>query len=458
MKKIIILIFAFVLLLNNVNALSQIIMRETFDSADNWSLPTCSQISEGMLHSRPDNCYNNPADRYVHNITKTIYGTRQNFTLNWQMNVSGTDTGQVVMALTHTNASLIGVSGRCPNFFRTATPNKVTYFSNDAGDSIKVTDMGKHWNNISIYYNWTESGLLMHNVYLNGTFMGNASGLHTSDCPGGTALERLWAFFVLDHETGITYSIDNLSACNSTAPDFGCVNIGGGAPDTTPPSITYFNLTSSDNGCENWNTDKSNPCSTSSVTPTVQFNTNENAWCAIAGSSSNSVLDKNYTDMSSSRNCTGAASGEGATSHLCTLTNQDEIVYDTSYLFISCKDASNNQNKTSTSGALKLSITGLESAGRNSIGIGIQNALLSGYTNYTDLQIYARNSPNVQAKGVFDRAAKKGSKMWAFNRIGVSDSYVNMLNLTPALYTLELANKTSTNITKQVELLINATK
>lgn len=231
-------------------------------------------------------------------------------------------------------------------------------------------------------------------------------------------------------------------------------------PDTTPPAITYFNLTSSDNGCESWNTDKNTACSTSSVTPSVQFNTSKNAWCAVAGSSSPTSLNINYTQMGSSRNCTGAASGEGTTSHLCTLTNQDEIVYDTSYLFISCKDSSDNMNRsgTSTSGALKLSITGLEAAGRNSIGLGIQNALLSGYTNYTGLQIYARNLSNSQVKGTFDRAAKKGTKMWAFNRIGVSDSHVNMFNLTPVLYTLELANKTSSQITNQVELLINATK
>ena len=133
-------------------------------------------------------------------------------------------------------------------------------------------------------------------------------------------------------------------------------------------------------------------------------------------------------------------------------------MYDTSYLFISCKDSSNNQNRTSTSSALKLSITGLEASGRNSISIGIQNALLSGYTNYTDLQIYARNLSNGQVKGTFDRAAKKGSRMWAFNSIGVSDSHVNMFNLTPVLYTLEFTNKTSEYITNQTERLINATK
>ena len=226
-------------------------------------------------------------------------------------------------------------------------------------------------------------------------------------------------------------------------------------PDTTPPSITYYNLTN-DTGCESWNSDKNTACSTSSLTPTLQFNTSENAWCAIAGAINNGSLNKNYTNMGSSRNCTG--SGEGTTEHFCTLTSQDELVYDTSYLFISCKDINNNQNMNSTSGPLKVSVTNLESNARESIGIGIQNALLSGYTNYTDLQIYGRNLSNAQVLGTFDRAAKKGNKMWAFNRIGVSDNYVNMVNLTPTLYTLEFANKTSEYITNQTERLINATK
>lgn len=231
-------------------------------------------------------------------------------------------------------------------------------------------------------------------------------------------------------------------------------NIGN---DLMPPEITYYNLTNGD-GCENWNTNKSNPCNTSSVTPTVQFNTSENAWCAIAGSNSSTALDLNITDMGSSRNCTGAASGEGLMSHFCTLTTQDEFVYDTSYLFISCRDPNNNQNRTSTSGALKLNITDLENTARNSIATGIRNALLTGYTIYTDQRIYARNSANNQAIGLFDKIAKKNNKIWAFNNIGVSDSHINMFNITPVFYNLEFSNKTATQIINLTEKMINATK
>ena len=73
---------------------------------------------------------------------------------------------------------------------------------------------------------------------------------------------------------------------------------------------------------------------------------------------------------------------------MCTLS-ADELVYDTSYLFISCKDSLGNMNGSSTSGHLKVSVTGLESTGRAAIGAGVQNALLANYTNYTTFVNYA---------------------------------------------------------------------
>ena len=217
--------------------------------------------------------------------------------------------------------------------------------------------------------------------------------------------------------------------------------------DTTPPKITFYNMTS-EGGCTNWNTDKTNPCSTSDITPTVFVNTSEAAFCRIG------VSNLNYTNLGSSRECSGSASLQ----HTCNLNLTDELFYETSYVYIGCKDSSSNENSTSTSGALALNITGLETTARNLIEVGIRNSLSSGYTIYTDQKIYARNSANTQAVGTFDKVAKKLSKIWAFNRIGTSDSLVNMFNITPVLYTLEFANKTSVQITNQTELLINATK
>lgn len=229
-------------------------------------------------------------------------------------------------------------------------------------------------------------------------------------------------------------------------------------PDIIASGITYYNLTVG-SGCESWNTDKNIACNTSIERPTIQFNTTEIAWCAISANGT-STRGINYTEMGSSRNCTGAASGEGTTEHLCQVPLQDELVYETSYMYISCKDEFNNMNKSgeSTSGPLKLNVTSLDTTFADSIRLGTSNSLSNTYTLYTDQKIYARNSANNQTLGTFDKTVKKLSKIWAFNRIGIFDSHVNMFNITPVLYTLELSNKTSSNITLEVEKLINSTK
>ena len=68
------------------------------------------------------------------------------------------------------------------------------------------------------------------------------------------------------------------------------------------------------------------------------------------------------------------------------------------------------ENFNSLSNLLSLTIVGLEADGISAIGTGIQNALLSGYTNHTNQLVYARALDNTQDYGVFDRFAKKGNK------------------------------------------------
>lgn len=217
-----------------------------------------------------------------------------------------------------------------------------------------------------------------------------------------------------------------------------------------PPEITFYNMTSEGGeGCTNWNTDKNNACSTSDTTPTVSVNTSESAYCAIG------ISNLNYTDLGVSRECAGG----GTKKHTCTIISQDTLSQADSSVYIGCKDLVGNENRTSTSGALKLTLTGgTESSGRNAIESGITNALITGYTIYTDQKIYARNSANQQSIGTFDKVAKSLNKIWAFNYLTGTDMNVNMFNITPVLYTLELTNKTSAQITNEVELLINATK
>ena len=270
-----------------------------------------------------------------------------------------------------------------------------------------------------------------------------------TNCSLGTG-NGFTGIVIQNSDVGSIGEFDNIRVYNGTELPQEYVE-----PDPIPPQIndSSYNLTSGGGaGCINWRTNKSNPCSTGDPTPTVNFTTNEIASCAIG---TQNINFSDYNALGINRNCT---LGQETTIHTCILTLNDELVYENSEVYIACKDASGNENLTSTSGALKLNVTDLEALGRNSIELGIRNSLSSGYTIYTDQKIYARNSANNQSVGAFDKVVKKLNKIWAFNRIGISDSHVNMFNVTPVLYTLEFANKTSTYIENQTSLLINATK
>ncbi len=425
----------------------------SFCSASNRSYFNKTTGSDFIIYNDDNTCgfrFQNGA-RYVSNVSHFKFPDTANSTWYCKVNMSISATGGSGRGMSMMNGSEGTLSADWGSFWTdavfamgnscTPTTGRPCVLMNTVESPLIVGNDNKHY-----LYNvtWNGTNLSWNNVLP--TYHQNFSLVLPNN---KINYYKHWVFGEpLDSPTFDYINLTRFECWNVTPSVF--------VPDTTPPEITYYNVTGN-GGCVSWNTDKNTACSTSFVTPTVQFNTDKAAYCAISGNFS-STSGMNYSDMGSSRNCTGAASGEGSTSHLCTLTSQDELVYETSYLYISCKDTSGNQNRTSTSGALALSITGLEDAGRTFIGIGIQNALLSDYTNYTNQQIYSRNLLNGQVGGTFDRAVKKGTKTWAFNRIGVSDSHVNMFNLTPVLYTLELANKTSSQIINQVELLINTTK
>lgn len=126
----------------------------------------------------------------------------------------------------------------------------------------------------------------------------------------------------------------------------------GVAEDTTPPEITFYNMTSEGGlGCTNWNTDKQNSCKTSDKTPTVKINLSEPSYCAI------STLNLNYTDMIANDPLTNCTNAPGS---ILTCTLPDTKAFTSPGLFnisIGCKDETGNQNRSSTSGNLTINIT-----------------------------------------------------------------------------------------------------
>lgn len=298
-------------------------------------------------------------------------------------------------------------------------------------------DIYKNWLLIKVLVNFTEKSITYR--FGNSTTTNDAKRINNqwNNCISSTGLK--WTM------QNYNVFIDNITAWNFN--EGGWFEDFAAQPDTTPPTITGY--TNQGASCGSWNTSTSLPCSTGDTTPSLYFFTDTNAFCAIGTSNSN------YPTMGSSRNCT---SGEGTLDHACTLTLQDELVYQDSIAYISCKDETGNYNATSTSGPLSLTLTGLETGGSAAIGVGVQNALLSGYTNYTSQQIYARNLAGLQDHGTFDWVAKKGTKVWAFNYVTNGESHVGLFNMTPVLYVLEMSNITNSTIVSTVESMINATK
>lgn len=218
--------------------------------------------------------------------------------------------------------------------------------------------------------------------------------------------------------------------------------------DTTPASITFRNLTSGNVGG-----DTNPPYDTNDTTPTFRINTNKNASCAIDNE------DLNYTTMiegDSERNC----STTGSTSHVCTLQPSDGLIINetTGYVYIACRDTIGNENVTSTSGALEISLQNLPTVGEGAIEAGIKASTIWPATVYTNQQVYIRNLNNDQVLGTFDKVASYELQRWAFNYLTSTETPIsNLFNLTTAFYATEYQYLTFKEVNESVRDLIDDT-
>jgi hypothetical protein len=211
------------------------------------------------------------------------------------------------------------------------------------------------------------------------------------------------------------------------------------------PVISALNCTS----CNIPNGDTVAPYTTSDTTPTFNFTTDINAWCRIADQ------NWNYTTMGGTRNCTA---GEGATSHICTLTAQDELNAANSSVYISCRDVGNNHPFNSSSGALEMEITGFASNASAAIDLGIQaSTVWPQATVYSNQQVYLRDLNNNQVLATVDRVVAYGNQRWLLN-YAEDANLLGLFNITPVVYVLDMKNMTFSQITPQVTAFINTTK
>lgn len=214
--------------------------------------------------------------------------------------------------------------------------------------------------------------------------------------------------------------------------------------EDVPPSLSNIN-------CISCMDDGVPPYTTTDTTPTFNFTTDINAWCRFGDE------DLNYTGMGVGRN--GTCSGEGTTSHICTLDPSNELFIPSDYVYIGCKDSSGNENSSSSSGSLEIDLTGLEETTDNSILMGINaSSIWPGATVLQGEMIYTRDKNDNQAVGTVDYLAISGDQQWALNYITEGESATGLFNLSPVLYVWEATNLTTAQIIQQVSGLINSTK
>lgn len=210
------------------------------------------------------------------------------------------------------------------------------------------------------------------------------------------------------------------------------------------PSLTAANCTS----CNIPYGDSTEPYSTSDTTPTFSITTNDNANCRIGDT------NENFTTMGSSRDC----STTGTSSHVCTLTVQDELVFSTDYVYIACENLNNKEGANATA-MLTMQIDNLAQNSTNHIDIGIKNSVIwPGATIYSDQAIYIRDVYNQQISATVDRVAVYGNQRWILHVTDENETRPALFNISPVVYTLNLANVSLTEIENKVTALINSTK
>ena len=309
-----------------------------------------------------------------------------------------------------------GGSGSFKNIYIT---DKLTF-----ADTVNVTTKSNAINNITILSGGDNKlGLFNTNIPLE----------HKIHCTGTLSIGR----------SGREDQNLNFTGCsthqNITKSAYGEIDwLWGDGTGLAPPVLSNF-------VCGSCSPVNESPYSTSDTTPTFSFDTDLNAWCRI----SNDNL--NYSAMTNSRDC---ESGENTQSHTCTLPMEDELIYQTDYVYVSCRELYNNDN-TST---LQMSLSGLEETSDTAIINGIiSSSVWPGAIIYDSIEVYIGSSDN-HAVGNFDKVTSYRNKRWAFNYVTENETSIGTFyNLTPSFYFLELTNLSGYDITNKVSQYLNET-
>lgn len=169
-----------------------------------------------------------------------------------------------------------------------STPAIVTNvdFSSSGFKALNVTDLITYWHNGT----YNNSGML-----ITGGITGVAVDLSSSDYTADISQRPKLTIY---YKFGVT------------------------PPDTTPPVLSNIDCTSNPDG------DTTEPYNcTGDMTPTFEFNTDENANCDISDSNTANWIDCDTT---------------GATSHSCTISYKNMLKIQTDFVYLNCTDSSGN--------------------------------------------------------------------------------------------------------------------
>ncbi len=194
--------------------------------------------------------------------------------------------------------------------------------------------------------------------------------------------------------------------------------------------------------------DSTPPYETSDTTPTFTFNTDIQSNCRIGNT------NLNYTEMGSERDCDGPDEN-----HTCTLNVDDELIYQDSYVYISCANPNNDNQTEEASIELQMNITDLAMNYSMAILAGIQQSIIwPGASTYIDKEVYLRNSIGNDIYANVNLIAEYGNQRWIINVADENFTPLGLFNMTPSVYVLDLFDTSISEVPDIVSQYVNDTK
>lgn len=249
MKKIIFLALLIMLLPFSVYSTGLTYYNDFSNASDFFLVSGACEITTGAFHEvfSGANFYNAVDCRLVHNLTKTLYGSNRNFTLNMRLNwTNRIDTADRSGFGFYKNNASPNVAFS-QNIFLTSgsTSNTMTFckgYPSVCSPVITSAVAIPTMRNVSMYFNTSASGFQQLNLYE------ESAGIMTFVGSTETTSAEQWAFLGFPVQSGIEFWIDDITMCNSTGVDFGCSQAQFVfTPDVTAPAVTINNPTPANN-------------------------------------------------------------------------------------------------------------------------------------------------------------------------------------------------------------------